>query len=200
MPGSKKRLPRLNSLFTKNSKKNNIYISLVEENLLKFMNKQNITSLFLKIDKMDKKIIGLDIEMINSSNVLDTFNTPNKALFKTLYSKKKYEPDRLVVRVKKITYSDLSTKTIRSPIYFFKSTGESRRMNSRQKTTDIWFPTNIKPFELDFEKVKRITKLEDPILDTKIRPLDKDININEYGRFLTLENAMISRFLSQVFK
>ena len=200
MPRSKKRPPRLNSLFTASTKRNNIYISSEEESLLKFMNKQNVSSLFSKIDKMDRKIIGLDIEMINSSNVLDTFNTPNKAIFKVLYSNKRYEPDRLVVKVKKITYSDLSTKTIKSPIYFFKSTGESRRMNNSKKTTDIWFPTNKKPFELDLRKVKRITKLEDPILNSKLRPLDKDINIREYGRFLTLENAMISRFLSQVLK
>ena len=200
MPRSKKRPPRLNKIFVSNTKKNNRYISVEEETTLKFMNKKNVERIFLKIDKMEKKIVGLDIEIINSKNVSDTFNSLNKKLFEKLYSSTPYTPDRLVVKIKKITYSDLSTKSFRSPIYFFKSTGESRKMSNNLKTKDIWFPTNKKPFEMDFTHVKRITKLEDSILSSKLKPTDKEIDITEYGRFLTLENAMISKFLSHILK
>ena len=74
--------------------------------------------------------------------------------------------------------------------FFFKSTGTSRGVD----TKDIWFPTNINPIDIGFEE-NRVTKLEDSILLTKILPERSNINIDLYGRFLTLENALISKYL-----
>lgn len=204
MPRTKKRPLGLSPLLTKlpDNIINNKHITHNEEQILKYMNKKDVNRLFSKIDKLEKKIIGIDLEIINSKNVENTFNNSNLALYKTIYSKKKYTPNRLVVKIKKITFNDSTHKIFRVPIFFFKSSGESRRVsdNNSLKTKNVWFPTNKKPFQINFKKIYRISKLEDPILQFGIRPVSKDSNILEYGRFLTLENAMISKFLSETFK
>jgi hypothetical protein len=206
MPRTKKRAIELSQLtqLPKEKASNNTRISHNEEEILKFMNKKDVNRLFTKIDKLEKKIIGIDLEIINSENIENTFNSEslNLVMYKSIYSKKKYNPTRIVVKIKKITFNDSSHKIFKVPIFFFKSSGESRRVsnNNSLKTKDVWFPTDKKPFQINFNEIYRISKLEDPILQFRIRPKNKDINIIKYGRFLTLENTMISKFLSEIFK
>jgi len=96
-----------------------------------------------------------------------------------------------MVIIKEISYKDGIIKQYKNPIYFFKSTGTSRAVD----TKNLWFPTGNIPFEIDIvnEKINRITKLEDKILLD--HSFDSNFNIEKYGRFLTLENALISKYL-----
>ena len=181
-------------------KKNDSKLNKVESDYLKFMNMKDVKDLFFEIDKIDLQIIGLSFDFINSENVADTFDDSIKPLFLMIYKDTPFIPERNIVKIKEIIFSDKLVKNLESPLYFFKSSGESRKLNDKLKTKDIWFPTNKNPLEMDFTRVTRITKLEDPILASNIRPKDPSINIMKYGRFLTLENSLISKFLFDTLK
>ena len=87
-------------------------------------------------------------------------------------------------------------------VYFYKSSGESRiGMN----TVNYWFPClgdcsqPINPFT--GKKENRIRKLEDIYLNKEdkdiIEELKNNPDMEKYGRFITKENAMISKKLFQ---
>lgn len=205
MPRSKKRpnfvpllMPSKNN--SRNTSRNNMLTSN-EKYYLKNMNKKDIIKLYIELDELDKTITGLTFDFITSDNALETFRKEDQRLFSLIYKDNPFVPDREVIKITEIIYKD-KTKKLSYPIYFFKSTGKSRSLstNGKLNTTDIWFPTNKYPFELDFKKVRRITKLEDLFLLSNKKPNDKTSNIMKYGRFITLENALISKFLFETLK
>lgn len=198
-------LKRKNNKSSRNnisSKTNNRNLKPHEEDMLKFMNRSNVYKVYSDIESLPKKIIGIDFEFITHKKVRDTISPSDLELFNIIYTKKSkiYSPTNLIVKIKKITFNNGTTKLFRNPIYFFKSTGKSRHVSDNRKlnTSNIWFPTNTYPFEMSFSGIHRITKLEDPILRSMEK--NKDINIKKYGRFLNLEMSMISYFLTNLFK
>jgi hypothetical protein len=192
LKSKKKKLPtllkRTNTAQRLNNKKADI---------LKFMTKSNIIPLFDKISH--PKITNIEMEIIDDDNLYNHLDNSTKTSYNIKFtkSKKKYELKRLVLKINSITFESKKKKIFDPPIFFFKSTGTSRNVD----TKDIWFPTAANPVHIDIlSGDNRITKLEDTILMSGIIPKDNSINIDEYGRFLTLENAIISKYLLKLMK
>lgn len=173
----------------------NIHISEGEKYLLKFMNKTHITKVFESID--DLKSINFDI--ISSKNIRQTFeiNPLMLSLYDIFYTEKTkaFNITYNVVKINKIIFQDGNIKTF-DHLYFYKSKGISRSdvQYPELSTKDYWFPTDKCPFQLDLNgNIDRISKLEDDILGDLCNY--NSCNITEYGRYLTEENALISKYL-----
>ena len=102
--------------------------------------------------------------------------------------------DRHIIFVTKY-YNNGSEKNIVSGgQLFYKSSGTSRGTGLK----GVWLPCNGIIQEL-FSEDTRLAKPEDKYLfNLQRKSMDIYQNIIKYGRFITKENAMISKFLSQV--
>ena len=174
--------------------RNSQSLSYQQKDILRYMNRTDVNKLFKTLESLPK-IIRMNLEILNDDSLYNELNHISKRVYNNVYTKKKkkYNLKRMIIKIKNIEYDNSEITTFKSPIYFFKSTGGSRGVD----TKDIWFPTNKNPIDL---YSNRITKLEDPILESGIIPNNKKINIDKYGRFITLENAVISKYLSSIFK
>lgn len=171
------------------------HISKHEKYLLKFMNKQHIILLFDSIDNLKH----INFETITNKNIRNTLesNPLILSLYDIIYTNnsRDFNITYDVVKVNDIIFLDGTRQTF-DDLYFYKSKGVSRSdvLHPELSTKDYWFPTDKCPFQLDLNgNLDRISKLEDNILgDHSNYNL---YNITKYGRFLTEENALISKYL-----
>ena len=184
------------SLKKKPKSRNNGLLTHTHINKLKYMNRKQINTIISEISD-EELITDMDLEIITNDKVYNTLNASSKFIYNQRKNRNEtYNLERKIVAVKKIRYNGIE-KIFSPNIYFFKSTGTSRNVN----TNDIWFPTDKYPLSLGFKKNNdRVTKLENSILMSQIVPNDNNINIDLYGRFLTKENLLISKFLSENLK
>lgn len=175
---------------TTNNKDNMYPITESEEYILKYMNNSCIINVYTHIGN----IKDIEFELINNKNIHHTFETNpvTSLLYNIIYNdnkNRKFEITYKVVKINKITLLDSNTKTF-DHLYFYQSKGISRNYN----TKDYWFPTDNSPFQLDLNgNLDRLSKLEDNILVSKYN--HNQYNISKYGRFLTEENSLISKYL-----
>ena len=174
-------------------KQNNTkYITSSQKSFLKLMDKKSIFQIYKQLeDPKQPQIKSLSVKLMKQEDVGNTLNNMSRFFF-NFYKNTPPELDRELVIIRNITYDNGEHKSFPKPIYFFKSTGTSRGVDIK----DIWFPTASVPFEISMKdgQISRITKLENKILLNR-KYNDKNIDIDLYGRFLTLENALISKYL-----
>lgn len=170
-------------------------ISEGEKYLLKFTNKNHIITLFDSIENLK----NINFEIITNENIRKTFEINPLALplYDIFYTNKSRDFNITydIVKVNNIVLQDGTIKSLDN-LYFYKSKGISRSDLERPElsTKDYWFPTDKCPFQLDLNgDLDRISKLEDNILADLCN--SNSYNITKYGRYLTEENALISKYL-----
>ena len=127
------------------------YLTSKEESFIKYMNHRDIMIMYEKIESESKlKIKSLTIKIMTDKDVSNSLDSSSKFFFNIYYKDNPYKLDREIVIIKEIFYEDGTTTQYENPIYFFKSTGESRGVN----TKNIWFPTGRIPFEIDIVREK----------------------------------------------
>ena len=150
---------------------------------LKHMSKSKINKIYSEIDK-EKLDFSFDCKILGQ------------------------EDDREMVEI-----TAINTKELLKKLVFFKSTGESRLTfaGTNSNTKNIWFPCDeicISPLS------KRITKAENRYLKENTNNLSNQLKIetkgytpknnqpflNKYGRFITKQNAIISKLLGKGIK
>ena len=178
-----------------NLEPNQYQISNIENYILKYMNKNHITKVFDSIDNL--KSVNFDI--ISNKNIRKTFeiNPLLLSLYDIFYNDntKDFNITYDVVKINKIIFLDGNTKAF-DHLYFYKSKGISRSdiQHPELSTKDCWFPTDKCPFQLDLSgNLDRLSKLEDDIVGDQCNY--NSYEINKYGRYLTEENSLISKYL-----
>jgi len=166
-----------------------------EKYILKFMNQTHINIIYNDIGNLKK----LEYTIITNDNIRDTFsiNPMYLSVYDYFYKDNNFNLQYDVIKINNIVLENGTKKNLDN-IYFYKSKGVSRRIDSvyNINTKDYWFQTDYLPFQLDIDgSLDRISKIEDNILSSGD---NEGYNVLKYGRFLTLESALISKYLHKI--